>query len=180
MKSVALTKIEKMIYVVRGKKVMLDNDLADLYEVTTGNLNKAVARNIKRFPSDFVFELTQKEFEQILISKNEDLKTYGGRRKLPRAFTESGVAMLSGVLNSERAIKVNISIMRTFTKLRQLLASDETLTDKMHKIEEGTTKLFRVVFDRLDQIDDKINREVPSLSPTRKRIGLKTTKKKKS
>ena len=119
-----LQKIKSLIYEIRGVKVILDKDLADLYHVTTGNLNKAVKRNIRRFPSDFMFQLNKTEFEQLnndLIFQN-GISSWGGTRKLPFAFTEQGVAMLSGVLHSEIAIDVNISIMRAFVALRRLPA----------------------------------------------------------
>ena len=110
------------IYLVRGKKVMLDRDLAELYGVTTGNLNLAVKRNKDRFPGDFMFVLTREEFEflilQFAISKKEGR---GGRRKLPNVFTEQGVSLLSGILNSEIAIRVHIQILRLFAKMRELL-----------------------------------------------------------
>ena len=117
-----LARIKSLIYEIRGVKVMLDKDLADLYQVTTGNLNKAVKRNVKRFPSDFMFQLNKTEFEQLkndLIFQN-GISSWGGTRKLPYAFTEQGLAMLSGVLNSDIAIDVNISIMRAFVALRKL------------------------------------------------------------
>ena len=119
-----LARIKSLIYEIRGVKVMLDKDLADLYHVTTGNLNKAVKRNIRRFPPDFMFQLNQAEFEQLkndLIFQN-GISSWGGTRKLPYAFTEEGVAMLSGVLHSEIAIDVNISIMRTFVAPRKLFS----------------------------------------------------------
>ena len=119
-----LERIKSLIYEIRDVKVMLDKDLADLYHVTTGNLNKAVKRNIRRFPSDFMFQLNKTEFEQLksdLIFQN-GISSWGGTRKLPFAFTEQGVAMLSGVLHSDIAIDVNISIMRAFVALRRLPA----------------------------------------------------------
>ena len=105
--------VMEKIHALRGKKVMLDRDLAELYGVTTGNLNKAVLRNIARFPGDFMFQLTKKEFDNLLFQTGRS--SWGGRRTPPRAFTEQGVAMLSGVLHSERAINMNIHIMRVFT-----------------------------------------------------------------
>lgn len=124
--------IEKKIYLIRGEKVMLDRDLADLYDVPTGVLNQAVKRNNKRFPSDFMFQLDFQEFSalisQFVISKPVGR---GGVRKLPYAFTENGVAMLSSVLNSDRAIQINIQIMRTFTRLRKLLASHKEILRKL-------------------------------------------------
>lgn len=166
MKQINQRSIEQMIYLVRGERVILDSDLATLYEVTTGNLNKAVSRNCERFPNDFMFELTKKEFGQIKDFSGK----HGGRRTLPRVFTESGVAMLSGVLNSKRAVDVNISIMRTFIKLRKALLSDESIAEKLSNLEKGTNKLFRIVFERLD----KLEVETPNLSPRRKKIGLKS------
>ena len=117
--------IQSKIYEIRGERVMLDRDLASLYGVTTGNLNKAVKRNIKRFPPDFMFQLTKEEFEQLkhdLIFQN-GISSWGGTRKLPHAFTEQGLAMLSGVLNSDIAIDVNISIMRAFVAIRRMVAT---------------------------------------------------------
>tara|TARA_Y100000768_G_scaffold383549_1_gene365923 strand:+ start:1638 stop:2171 length:534 start_codon:yes stop_codon:yes gene_type:complete len=163
-----ISKIETMIYVIRGQRVMLDSDLANLYGVETGALNRQVKRNIERFPKDFMFELNQQEFNEIRKSGNSQ----GGRRSLPRVFTENGVAMLSGVINSDKAIKVNISIMRTFTKMRALLAEDESLVEKLSQFEKGTAKLFQIVFDRLEALE----RETPSLSPKRKKISLKEDK----
>ena len=163
-----ISKIETMIYVIRGQRVMLDSDLANLYGVETGALNRQVKRNIERFPKDFMFELNQQEFNEIRKSSNSK----GGRRSLPRVFTENGVAMLSGVINSDKAIKVNISIMRTFTKMRALLAEDESLVEKLSQFEQGTAKLFQIVFDRLEALE----RETPPLSPKRKKISLKEDK----
>lgn len=117
--------IQSKIYELRGQRVMLDRDLAELYQVTTGNLNKAVKRNIKRFPPDFMFQLTRDEFEKLrsdLIFQN-GISNWGGTRKLPHAFTEQGLAMLSGILNSDIAIDVNISIMRAFVAIRRMAAS---------------------------------------------------------
>ncbi|WP_316849082.1 ORF6N domain-containing protein [Pedobacter agri] len=110
------------IYIIRNQKVMLDEDLAELYLVTTGNLNKAVSRNIKRFPEDFMFRLTEDEFKHLLFQNG--IASWGGRRQAPNVFTEAGVAMLSGVLSSERAINVNIQIMRIFTRMRKMLADN--------------------------------------------------------
>ena len=116
-----LQNIQNLIYEIRGVKVMLDKDLADLYHVTTGNLNKAVKRNQKRFPLDFMFQLNQEEFQKLkenLIFQN-GISNWGGTRKLPYEFTEQGLAMLSGLLNSDIVINVNINIMRAFVQMRQ-------------------------------------------------------------
>lgn len=117
--------IQQKIYEIRGQQVMLDKDLADLYQVTTGNLNKAVKRNIRRFPPDFMFQLTTEEFEELKkhLIFQFGISSWGGTRKLPYAFTEQGLAMLSGVLKSDIAIDVNISIMRAFVSIRRMTAS---------------------------------------------------------
>ena len=135
--------IANKIYLIRGQKVMLDRDLAQLYGVTTGNLNKAVNRNIERFPSDFMFKLTVKEFENLIFHSGRS--SWGGTRKLPRVFTEQGVAMLSSVLRSKRAIAVNIQIMRVFSRLKQLALSHSELLRKVENLER-----------KFDDHDDKI------------------------
>ena len=159
--------IEKRIYLIRGQKVMLDSDLAELYEVETSNLNKAVKRNIDRFPQDFMFQLTKKESEslrfQLGISKSEGR---GGRRYPPYAFTEQGVAMLSSVLRSKRAVQVNIEIMRAFVRLRQLLASNVELARKLESLEKKYDSKFRVVFDAIRQL-------MRPPESSRKQIGFK-------
>lgn len=121
------------ILLVRGKKVMLDKDLAGLYGVETFNLNKAVKRNIDRFPEDFMFQLTKEEYKNLIFQNGRS--SWGGRRHLPYAFTEQGVAMLSSVLKSKRAIWVNITIMRAFVKLRELLLTHKELADKLGELE---------------------------------------------
>jgi ORF6N domain len=130
--------IERCIYFVRSQRVMIDNDLADLYRVTTGTLNQAVRRNMPRFPADFMFQLTSDEAEnlrsQIVIS------SWGGRRYLPFVFTGQGVAMLSSVLKSDRAIQVNIAIMRAFVKLRELLATHKELGLRLEELEKKFLK----------------------------------------
>jgi hypothetical protein len=118
-----LTQIQKMIHEIRGQKVMLDSDLAALYEVETSNLNKAVKRNIDRFPGDFMFQLTKEEWENLTFQNGISSKQHGGRRFMPYAFTEQGVAMLASVLNSPKAIVVNINIMRAFVQLRHYVLS---------------------------------------------------------
>jgi hypothetical protein len=145
---VSIQLIERRIYLIRGHKVMIDVDLAQLYGVPTKGLNQRVQRNRKRFPEDFMFQLTEEEAEvlrsQFMISK----RGHGGRRYLPYAFTEPGVAMLSSVLNSELAIEVNITIMRAFIRLRQMLESNEELNRKFAAVirklprTTNTSKLF--------------------------------------
>jgi len=129
--------IERRIYHIRGQKVMLDSDLADLYQVTTGNLNLAVRRNLDRFPKDFMFQLSQEEFKNLRLQTATSSSGYGGRRYLPYGFTEHGVAMLSSVLGSDRAVQMNIVIIRAFVKLRELLAIDKGLANKIEKLEAG-------------------------------------------
>jgi hypothetical protein len=170
MKDVSLFKIEEMIYLIRGQKVMLDSDLATLYEIETSQLNRQVRRNVNRFPEDFMFELTQDEYHSLICQNGISKKGRGGRQKLPLVFTEPGVAMLSSVLNSERSVLVNISIMRTFIKLRSFLAMESSLETKVNKLQEGTNKLFKIVFERLDSVEDA----TPALKPNRKKIGLKS------
>ena len=170
MSNVGISKIESIIYVIRDQKVMLDSDLAELYEVETAQLTRQVRRNLSRFPEDFMFQLTPEEYEIMKFQKEKAHRTYGGRRYLPLAFTETGVAMLSSVLTSERAAQVNIAIMRTFVKLRSFLAIENSLPDKVSKLESGTNKLFKIVFERLDTIEEYI---LPKIDPSRKRIGFK-------
>src|SRR5258708_24176977 len=132
---IAEERIINKIYRIRGKKVMIDRDLAELYGVETRVLNQAVRRNERRFPDDFMFQLTEEEFEN-LKSQNV-ISSWGGTRKLPLAFTEQGVAMLSSVLNSETAIDVNIQIIRIFTRMRELLLTHKDILIKLEQIEKN-------------------------------------------
>lgn len=145
-------RIEKAIYLIRGEKVMLDRDLALLYGVETKVLNRAVKRNLQRFPADFMFQLTAEEAEILRCQIGTSSLSHGGRRYLPFVFTEQGVAMLSSVLNSERAILVNIEIMRAFVKLRQMLASNAELSRRLDELESKYDKQFRVVFDAIRRL----------------------------
>ncbi|MFZ4412383.1 MAG: ORF6N domain-containing protein [Bacteroidales bacterium] len=148
--------ISSKIYFVREKKIMLDKDLAVLYGVTTGNLNKAVKRNIKRFPDDFMFRLTKQEFDNLIFQFGTS--SWGGTRNSPYAFTEQGVAMLSGVLNSDRAILVNIQIMRIFTKLREMLVENLSLRIEVETIKKklaNQDKSIELVFSYLDELIEK-------------------------
>jgi len=150
---ISLERIERRIFVIRGQKVMLDRDLAQLYGVSTGRFNEQVKRNIRRFPEDFMFQLTKDELE-ILISQFA-ISRWGGIRKLPYAFTEQGVAMLSSVLNSERAIHVNIAIMRAFVRLKQVLATHKELAEKLKELEEEVgkhNKLIIEIFEIIKQL----------------------------
>ena len=150
-KLVSPERIERSILLIRGQKVMLSTHLAELYDVETRVLNQAVKRNISRFPEDFMFQLNTSEAEQ-LVSQNviPHKKYFGG--SLPYAFTEQGVAMLSSVLNSERAIKVNIEIMRAFVRLRQILASNKELAKKLDELEKKYDSQFKVVFDAIREL----------------------------
>ena len=145
-------QIERKIYRIRGHKVMLDSDLAELYGVKTKVLLQAVKRNIQRFPLDFMFQLNNQEVmslrSQIVTSKSGR----GGRRYQPYVFTEQGIAMLSSVLNSERAIEVNIHIMRAFVKLREMIASHKDLAKRLDELEKEYDAQFKVVFDAIRQL----------------------------
>ena len=147
---VPVERIERLILLIRGQKVMLDADLAELYRVDTKALNRAFRRNRDRFPEDFVFQLTENEFEDLRCQIGTS--RWGGRRYLPYAFTEQGVAMLSGVLHSRRAIQVNVEIMRTFVRLRRILASNAQLARKLEALEKKYDAQFKVVFDALRQL----------------------------
>ena len=160
-------RIEQTILVIRGHNVMLDSDLAHLYGVTAGRLNEAVKRNEDRFPSDFMFKLTKPEFEhlksQIAISSSK----WGGRRHPPYAFTEQGVAMLSSVLRSKRAVQVNIGIMRAFVRLREMIGSNKTLARRLTELEKKYDGQFRVVFEAIREL-------MTEPKPKSRRIGFKT------
>jgi cell division protein FtsL len=166
--------ISSKIYVIRQQKVMLDNDLAALYNVETKQLKRQVRRNIERFPEDFMFELTQLEYE-VLRSQFGTLKRGEHAKYLPMAFTEQGVAMLSSVLNSPTAIKVNIQIIRVFTKIREVLIDTLSLKLEIEEIKKKLTnqsKNIELVFNYLDELIDKKENSVP-----RKEIGYKPKNK---
>ena len=161
--------ISNKIFLIREVKVMLDKDLAELYGVSTGNLNKAVKRNIKRFPEDFMFQLNLEEFE--ILKFQFGTSSWGGTRSFPYAFTEQGVAMLSGILNSDRAIGVNIQIMRIFTRIRQMFSDTLSLKLEIEDIKkklQNQDKNIEVVFSYLDELINKEEEQIP-----RKRIGFK-------
>ena len=145
--------IQSKIYLVRGHKVMFDKDLAQMYDVPTKALNLAVKRNLARFPKDFMFKLTQRE--ALNLRFQFETSSWGGRRYLPYAFTQEGVAMLSSVLNSERAVQVNIQIMRVFVRLRQIMMSHKDLARKIddleRKVGEHDAKIVRI-FDAIRQL----------------------------
>ena len=166
---IPVERIERAIYLIRSEKVMLDRDLAELYEVETRILNQAVGRNRDRFPPDFAFHLTRAEImgiSQIVTSSNLKFS------KRVTAFTEQGVAMLSSVLRSKRAISVNIEIMRAFVKLRQILASNAELSLRLDELEGKYDRQFRVVFDAIRQM-------MSPPVPARKQIGFRTRPVKK-
>ena len=165
---IGINEIKQMIYVVRDYRVMLDSDLAKLYGVETKRLNEQVKRNLERFPDDFMFQLTPAEYEVMKSQFATSLSGPGGKVKYPFVFTENGVAMLSGVLHSPQAIRVNVAIMRIFTKLRSFHMLEKNLVNKIDELEKTTTKIFKVVFERLDDLETGL----PALSVEREKIGL--------
>ena len=154
--SFELKQIKEMIYVIRGQKIMLDSDLAKLYGVETKALNRQVKRNEIRFPEDFMFQLTKDEFENLRCQNGTSSLDYGGRRYQPLVFTENGVAMLSSVLKSDQAALVNIAIMRIFTKLRSFMILEKELVTRINRLEADTTEVFKVVFEKLDALDEQL------------------------
>jgi hypothetical protein len=166
--AVPAERILHAIHVFRGERALLDADLAVLYGVETRVLVQAVKRNLERFPGDFMFQLTESEWAD-LKSQSVISSAWGGRRTAPYAFTELGVAMLSSVLNSERAIQVNISVMRAFTLLRSMLASHADLARKLENLERKYDGQFRVVFEAIRDL------MTPS-TPTKKPIGFRPKK----
>lgn len=165
---IPVERIEQAIYLIRGEKVMLDRDLARLYGVETKVLKRAVRRNLDRFPSDFMFVLDATEFRdwrsQFVTSNSDRL----GLRHPPMAFTEHGILMLSSVLSSKRAIHVNIEIMRAFVRLRQMLASNTELSNRLNELESKYDRQFKVVFEAI--------RQVMSPAPTQKQIGFRPSR----
>jgi len=148
---ISVERLEKSIYFIRGEKVMLDEDLARLYQVRTGALVQAVKRNRQRFPEDFMFQLTTEEYS-ILRSQIVTSSGRTGRRALPFAFTEHGISMLSSVLNSERAVEVNIAIIRTFVRMRQMIAGSKDLAQKLAELERRYDAQFKVVFNSIREL----------------------------
>ncbi|MBO5471328.1 MAG: ORF6N domain-containing protein [Bacteroidales bacterium] len=184
------TAIESLIYEIRGQKVMLDRDLAKMYGVETKVLNQAVKRNMKRFPEDFMFQLTPEEYD--ILKSQFVTSSWGGTRKLPYVFTEQGLAMLSGLLNSDVAIKVNIAIMRTFVTIRNHLYTTQRFTAELEAIKAKLELLERNDEDNLEAINDLSEdmrheidtiyqaiaalsvKESPQKEPQRQKIGFKT------
>jgi len=150
--AISIQQIEGCIFLIRGQKVMLDSDLANLYGVETKVLKRAVRRNRDRFPEDFMFQLNNQEVIRLRCQNGTSRTGHGGSRYLPYAFTEQGVAMLSGVLTSPRAIKVNVEIMRAFVRLRKILVSHAELARKLEELEEKYDSQFRVVFEAIRQL----------------------------
>jgi phage regulator Rha-like protein len=166
---IPVERIAQQIYLIRGQKVMLDSDLAALYQVLTKNLNKAVGRNRTRFPEDFMFQLTAEEAESLRFQFGTSKEGRGGRRYLPYAFTEHGVAMLASVLTSERAAQMNILIVRAFVKLREILATNNDLADRLEKVERTQEQHASVITILAEEIDNL--KELPP-EPPRRRIGF--------
>jgi phage regulator Rha-like protein len=162
------------IYLIRGKKVLLDKDLAELYGVDTKQLKRAVRRNLTRFPEDFMFELNTNEFND--LRSQFGTSSWGGSRYLPMAFTEHGVLMLASVLNSDRAISVNIQVVRIFTRMREMLASHAEILNRLEKIEakmgEHDDQIL-LIFEYLKQLEAYKHQELEQ--KTRKRIGFKSS-----
>ncbi|MDI6791354.1 MAG: ORF6N domain-containing protein [bacterium] len=161
---IPVERIESRIYLIRGQKVLLDRDLAELYEVETRALIQAVKRNIERFPEDFMFQLTRQELTN--LKSHFVISSWGGTRKLSYTFTEQGVAMLSSVLKSKRAILVNIQIMRAFTRLREMAVGYVELKSRIEDMEGKYDHQFKIVFDAIKSLIETPSREL-------KKIGFK-------
>lgn len=182
-----IQSIQNRIYELRGERVMLDRDLAALYEVTTKSLNLSVKRNIKRFPKDFMFQLTKDEFDSLrfqietfetnlkpLRLQVETSKTRGGTRYLPYAFTEQGIAMLSGILNSDKAISLNISIMRAFVVIRKILLQQNDLKEQLKEIKDRLGEYdaqLNQIYNAMENLSDK--KAIQRKWEDRQRIGFK-------
>lgn len=164
---IPLEHIEQAIFLVRGEKVIIDNDLAKLYGVTTGRLNEQVKRNRDRFPADFAFRLTTQEFRDLISQTATSSSKHGGRRKPPFVFTEHGAIMAANVLNSKRAVQVSVQIVRAFIRLRQILASNEALARKLEAQEKKYDHQFKIVFDAIREL-------MTPPSPRVKPIGFRT------
>lgn len=168
--TVPVERIEKSIYVIRGEKVMLDSDLAEIYGVSTANFNKAVKRNVDRFPSDFMFQLDEEEFKSLIFQTGTSNKGRGGRRYLPYVFTEHGALMAANILNSPHAVDASIQVVRAFIRLRAMIVSDAVLSKKVDALEKKYDHQFKVVFDAIRRL------MIPP-EPKRKPIGFRTKKK---
>ena len=155
--AISETTIKNLIYVIRGQQVMLDSDLAMLYHVETFNLNKAMKRNVDRFPEDFCFQLTKEEYKNLIFqsgisSLQESENKHGGRRKLPYVFTEQGISMLSAVLRSEIAVKVSVRIMRTFVEMRRFMANNSLVLSRINELEVKQLSYQKETDDKFEQV----------------------------
>jgi len=176
---VPIEVIERKILFINGQKVLLDSDLAALYGATTKRLNEQVSRNLKRFPADFMYRLSQEEFES-LKSHFATSSSWGGRRTRPYVFTEQGIAMLSSVLNSDRAIEVNIQIMRTFVKLREMMSSHKDLARKLSALEKKYDGQFQIVFEAIKQlieVEEKPKKKIGFIAKERQAVYRMTRKR---
>lgn len=164
-----IKNIQSKIYEIRNEKVMLDFDLAALYEVDTKVLNQSVKRNLDRFPVDFMFQLTEEEFNN--LRSQFVTSSWGGKRYLPYAFTEQGVAMLSGVLKSKKAVQVNISIMRVFVAVKQMVVSNAAIAKKLEELETKYNKQFKDVYEALSYLME--TKKIETKQSQRTKIGYK-------
>ena len=168
--TIPVEPIKNAILFIRGERVILDSDLAGLYGVTTARLNQQVKRNLARFPGDFMFQLTRKEYESLMLQIATS-KGRGGRRKIPNVFTEHGAIMAANVLNSKRAVQASVQVVRAFIRLRQMLTSNAELAHKLGEMERQYDAQFKVVFDAIRQL-------MTPPPPQRKQIGFTRTTKK--
>ena len=166
-----LIPIQNLIYEIRGQKIMLDSDLAVLYDIKTFNLNKAVKRNIQRFPDDFMFQITKEEYECLLFQIGISKSKRGGRRTMPYVFTEHGILMLSSVLNSEQAIAINIQIMRVFVQIKQFALTNKELTERLNEMEHRFIQYARDMNINIEDIYKQLNYLTDITKPSQ--IGFK-------
>src|ERR1035437_740518 len=165
----APTRIDSLIYTIRGLRVMLDSDLAKIYGVATGALNQALKRNIERFPDDFVFQLSSEELENLISQIVISRKNYGGRRKLPWVFTEHGALMLASVLKSGRAVEMSVSVVRAFVLMREQLTANKELTQKLGELESRASGHDEAIQNLFETIRQWVE---PPLPENRKQIGF--------
>jgi len=174
-KAVATSRpVETLIHVIRGEKVMLDRDLAALYDVPTGALNQAVRRNLDRFPEDFMFQLTKEEAQN--LKSQSVTSSWGGRRKTPSAFTEHGVAMLSAVLRSDRAVRMSIGIIRAFVRMRQLIEHNRDIAarvEKLERVHDRSAPVIEILVEDIERLAHEV-KEMKALPPvTKQKIGFR-------
>jgi len=167
-----LLQIQSLIYEIRGQKVMIDSDLANLYDVETFNLNKAVKRNFNRFPADFMFQLTKEEWENLIFQNGISKNQHGGRRSIPYAFTEQGVAMLTSVLNSQKAVDVNIQIMRAFVKLRRYVLTQSGTDEQIAELRKLLMLYIEKNDKRVNEIIIALNNLLENPPKPKRRIGF--------